>query len=118
MATRTKLGACLVLARVSNLPTVWTNVIAAHVVADAPFATLLTGLVAMSLFYTGGMFLNDAFDAPFDAATRADRPIPAESIAATVMHALGLPLDAQLPGPEGKLIRVVEDGVEPVRELF
>lgn len=64
---------------------------------------------------TGGQVVG-ASDAV--AAYPTDRPIPAESIAATVMHALGLPLDAQLPGPEGKLIRVVEDGVEPVRELF
>lgn len=89
MATRTKLGACLVLARVSNLPTVWTNVIAAHVVADAPLATLLTGLVSMSLFYTGGMFLNDAFDAPFDAATRADRPIPAGDVSRRDVFSIG-----------------------------
>ena len=89
MATRTKLGACLVLARVSNLPTVWTNVTAAHVLADAPFATLLTGLVSVSLFYTGGMFLNDAFDAPFDAATRADRPIPAGDVSRREVFVIG-----------------------------
>ena len=80
MARRSKLRAYLLLARVSNLPTVWTNVTAAHVVAGAPLATLLTGIVSISLFYTGGMFLNDAFDAAFDAATRSDRPIPAGDV--------------------------------------
>jgi 4-hydroxybenzoate polyprenyltransferase len=32
--------------------------------------------VAASLFYTGGMFLNDACDARFDSAARPERPIP------------------------------------------
>jgi 4-hydroxybenzoate polyprenyltransferase len=80
MARRSRLRAYLLLARVSNLPTIWTNVTAAHVLADASLATLLTGIVSISLFYTGGMFLNDAFDATFDAATRSDRPIPAGDV--------------------------------------
>ena len=80
MTRRSKLRAYLLLARVSNLPTVWTNVTAAHVVADASLATLLTGIVSISLFYTGGMFLNDAFDAAFDTAIRSDRPIPAGDV--------------------------------------
>ena len=37
-------------------------------------------LLAFSLFYTGGMFLNDAFDAEFDAAQRPERPIPSGEI--------------------------------------
>jgi 4-hydroxybenzoate polyprenyltransferase len=37
-------------------------------------------LVAFSLFYTGGMFLNDAFDAQFDAAQRPERPIPSGEV--------------------------------------
>src|SRR5688500_12546618 len=80
MAKRSKLRAYLLLARVSNLPTIWTNVTAAHVVVDASLGTLLTGIVSISLFYTGGMFLNDAFDASFDAAARSDRPIPAGDV--------------------------------------
>ena len=53
------------LGRVSNLPTVWTNVAAAAVLAGVPLASLgvLALAVACSLFYVGGMFLNDAFDA-------------------------------------------------------
>src|SRR5262245_42928808 len=68
----------LELARVSNLPTVWTNVIAAWLLAGGawefrPLAWLLAG---GSLVYTGGMFLNDAADAKWDRANRPERPIP------------------------------------------
>jgi 4-hydroxybenzoate polyprenyltransferase len=89
MAKRSKLRAYLLLARVSNLPTVWTNVAAAHIVADASIATVLTGIVSISLFYTGGMFLNDAFDASFDAAARSDRPIPAGDVSVGEVFTIG-----------------------------
>jgi 4-hydroxybenzoate polyprenyltransferase len=72
----------LLLARVSNLPTVWSNVLAgalgASVALAAPvpsWATAWTALAA-SLFYTGGMFLNDACDLRFDRTARPERPIP------------------------------------------
>lgn len=89
MAKRSKLRAYLLLARVSNLPTIWTNVTAAHLLADASLATLLTGIVSISLFYTGGMFLNDAFDAEFDAAARSDRPIPAGDVSRSQVLLVG-----------------------------
>lgn len=73
---RSKLRAYLLLARVSNLPTVWTNVLAAYVIAYATFDSLPIALLSVSLFYTGGMFLNDAFDVGFDNEARPDRPIP------------------------------------------
>ena len=76
MARRSRPRAYLLLARVSNLPTIWTNVVAAYVVAGASRESLAIASIAASLFYTGGMFLNDAFDAAFDAKARADRPIP------------------------------------------
>jgi len=71
-----KLRTALRLGRVSNLPTVWTNTLAGAVLAGATGfgAEFAVMLVAFSLFYTGGMFLNDAFDAKFDAAQRAERP--------------------------------------------
>lgn len=65
------------LGRVSNLPTVWTNALAGAVLAGsvAP-STLMLVCIALSLFYVGGMWLNDAFDAEIDARERANRPIP------------------------------------------
>src|SRR5262249_61425170 len=71
------------LGRVSNLPTVWTNVLAATVLAGAEWGNLRTavGLLAMSLFYVGGMYLNDYFDRAMDARERPTRPIPAGGVA-------------------------------------
>ena len=72
----------LKLGRVSNLPTVWTNTLAGAVLAGAGNfgAELVVMLLAFSLFYVGGMFLNDAFDAEFDARERPERPIPSGEI--------------------------------------
>lgn len=79
------------LGRVSNLPTVWTNVLAgaalAGVVPGAVVALLLA--LAVSLFYTGGMFLNDAFDHEVDARERPERPIPAGEIGLGEVYLLG-----------------------------
>ena len=72
-----KLDTILRLGRVSNLPTVWTNALAGAVLAGgAPPAAILLAALALSLFYVGGMWLNDAFDAEIDAAERPSRPIP------------------------------------------
>ena len=65
------------LGRISNLPTVWTNVLTGAVLA-AGVGEALSGklpllLIALSLFYVGGMFLNDAFDAEFDAKNRPEQ---------------------------------------------
>jgi 4-hydroxybenzoate polyprenyltransferase len=84
LVARPRWRSYLLLARVSNLPTVWTNVLAgtvAQVTLPAPETVasvdVLAGpLVAASLFYTGGMILNDAFDVSFDRVARPERPIP------------------------------------------
>jgi hypothetical protein len=47
-----------------------------------------------------------------------DRPVTPAEIVATIYHALGLPLSTELGGCEGGPVRLVEPGVEPVRELF
>jgi hypothetical protein len=78
------------LGRVSNLPTVWTNgltgiVLAGGAIADARTVPLL---VALSLFYVAGMYLNDAYDAEIDAKERPERPIPSgEASVETVLTA-------------------------------
>jgi UbiA prenyltransferase family len=70
--------AWLELARISNLPTVWTNVTAGWLLAGGSLQnpTLLWMLLAGSLLYTGGMILNDAADANYDKEHRKERPIP------------------------------------------
>ena len=85
------LSIALKLGRVSNLPTVWTNVftgmaLAAGVGAEPRLAILL---VSLSLFYIGGMFLNDAFDSDFDAKARPERPIPSGQVSAAQVYGAG-----------------------------
>jgi len=94
MAKRSRPRAYLLLARISNLPTVWTNVLAAYVVAGALRDSLPIASIAASLFYTAGMFLNDAFDAPFDATARADRPIPNGDVSRSEVFTIGVALMA------------------------
>jgi 4-hydroxybenzoate polyprenyltransferase len=65
------------LGRVSNLPTVWTNVATGIVLAGGGYVPLQAALllVALSLFYVGGMYLNDFFDRDIDRRERPERPI-------------------------------------------
>lgn len=79
------------LGRVSNLPTVWTNVVAGAVLAGSTPMPFLLGvlLLAISLFYVAGMYLNDAFDRHFDAAAYPQRPIPSGAVAAGTVFAVG-----------------------------
>jgi 4-hydroxybenzoate polyprenyltransferase len=82
VARRPRPKAYLLLSRISNLPTVWTNVAAGAAVVHRtePFSMVVQVAVAISFMYTGGMFLNDAFDARFDAVHRRDRPIPSGDV--------------------------------------
>jgi len=79
-----QLATALSLGRISNLPTVWTNVLVGMALAGgvALDARLPLLLVALSLFYVAGMFLNDAFDRDFDARNRPERPIPSGQVSA------------------------------------
>ncbi len=81
----------MTLGRVSNLPTVWTNVLAGIVLAggSATDSRLPPLLLALSLCYVAGMFLNDAFDRGFDARYRPERPIPSGQVTATEVFAAG-----------------------------
>lgn len=89
------------LGRVSNLPTVWANTLAGAVLAGAgvpgtfiaPDARMLAAcMVAMSAFYIGGMFLNDAFDHEIDARERPERPIPSGAVSARTVFLAGFTL--------------------------
>jgi 4-hydroxybenzoate polyprenyltransferase len=88
------LGVYLRLGRISNLPTVWTNVLAGMLLAGGPLvpATLGVLIVALSMFYVGGMYLNDAFDREFDARMRPERPIPSGRISASAVFTIGFAL--------------------------
>jgi 4-hydroxybenzoate polyprenyltransferase len=97
------------LCRVSNLPTVWTNVLAGSVLA-AGFAwgPYLLLAVALSCFYLAGMSFNDVCDVEHDRRHRPDRPIPSGrvSLAAArrltvALFAVGFMLLAMAPDPAG-----------------
>jgi 4-hydroxybenzoate polyprenyltransferase len=78
------------LGRVSNQPTVWTNVLAGIVLAGGGSPVAIAGLIAgMAAMYTAGMFLNDAFDAEFDRLHRPERPIPSGEATLTGVFASG-----------------------------
>jgi hypothetical protein len=47
-----------------------------------------------------------------------DRPVSPAEIAATVYQGLGIDVGIELPGPQGRPLRLVDHGVEPVQELF
>ena len=88
--------ALLLLGRVSNLPTVWSNCLAAWLLAGAAlvesadvqgFAWLIAGA---TLLFLAGMFLNDAFDVQFDREHRPERPIPSGAISGKAVWVLGI----------------------------
>lgn len=86
--------AALVLGRVSNLPTVLSNALAGIALAGAAWSpsALTAAAVTLALFYVGGMYLNDAFDAGVDARERPARPIPRGDAARGAVFAAGFAL--------------------------
>jgi 4-hydroxybenzoate polyprenyltransferase len=86
-----QLRALLALSRVSHLPTVWSNCLAGWWLGGHENVARLPLLfVGVSALYTGGMFLNDAFDADFDRQRRAERPIPSGAISLPAVWRWGL----------------------------
>ena len=101
MMRRSKPQAYLLLGRVSNLPTVWTNALAGATLTGVVLhvGPMVLMALALSCIYCGGMWMNDACDAIPDAAARTDRPIPSGDvtlrevwIGTGVLWALGLAL--------------------------
>jgi 4-hydroxybenzoate polyprenyltransferase len=88
------LSTLLRLGRISNLPTIWTNVLAGSVIAGggehADGIALI--VIAMTAFYVGGMYLNDFFDRVADARDRPGRPIDAGEIRANTVLLIGFGL--------------------------
>ncbi|MDB6121134.1 MAG: UbiA prenyltransferase [Pedosphaera sp.] len=81
----------LVLGRTSNLPTVWSNCLAGWWLGGGGNLPKLPWLLAgATLLYLGGMYLNDAFDAEFDAQYRRERPIPSGAISLKLVWQIGL----------------------------
>jgi 4-hydroxybenzoate polyprenyltransferase len=94
----TRLAGWLTLARISNSPTVASDVLAGAALAGAvsPGGSLGLLIVAMVAFYTAGMLLNDLCDYAWDTEHRPDRPLvvgvvsrPAVTTATVGLFALG-----------------------------
>ena len=88
------LSTLLRLGRISNIPTVWTNVLAGSVIAggDRRPDQIALIMMAMTAFYVGGMYLNDFFDREIDARDRPGRPIHAGEIRAGAVSSIGFGL--------------------------
>ncbi len=81
----------LILGRVSNLPTVWSNCLAGWLLGGGGEVERLVWLCAgATALYLGGMYLNDAFDAQFDQQHRCERPIPSGAIQVETVWKWGL----------------------------
>lgn len=97
----------LTLGRVSNLPTVWSNCLAAWVVNRyasrtdlldlqgkegdllPPWEPMLWLMFGASLVYLAGCTLNDAFDQEFDKRHNPQRPIPSGATSARTVWLIG-----------------------------
>ncbi|WP_085640959.1 MULTISPECIES: UbiA family prenyltransferase [unclassified Pseudomonas] len=82
MSQMSGLKTWMTLGRISNLPTVWTNTLAAALLASSagaltPPSSLVWSLllVTLSLLYLAGMLLNDLLDADWDLLHHNPRPI-------------------------------------------
>src|SRR5689334_19876795 len=89
VAQRTRV--LLVLGRVSNVPTVWSNCLAAWLLCGGgPWRNLALLSLGATLLYIGGMFLNDAFDVEFDRKYRSERPIVSGQVGLPFVWTAGL----------------------------
>jgi 4-hydroxybenzoate polyprenyltransferase len=79
------------LGRASNLPTVWTNAIAAWALCGGGWHLDLLWLsIAGSLLYLAGCTWNDAADAQWDAKHRPERPIPSGRLSRAHVWGIGV----------------------------
>lgn len=115
-----RLKSVLALCRVSNLPTVWMNVITAsiltHSVLDQPVNWVATTIIAIAIstFYCGGMSLNDVCDYHWDKEHQPYRPIVQAKINLTdakiitgVLFAVGFGLLALAPSINGLIYSLI-----------
>lgn len=80
----------LLLGRVSNLPTVWSNCLAGWILGGiGPVDRFAWVCAGGTLLYVAGMYFNDAFDATFDRQHRPERPIPSGAISVTAVWQWG-----------------------------
>ena len=93
------LRALLVLGRVSNLPTIWSNCLCGWLIGvgyagigPVDWMMLFWLSAGATAIYLGGMYLNDACDAAFDRQFRKERPIPSGVISEGTVWKIGIGL--------------------------
>ena len=111
----------LELLRISNLPTVWTNIIVGAVLSIAVarpsnpgLVAVLIAIIAGSCLYLAGMVFNDVFDLEIDRRERPGRPIPSGRISRGAAIAFGvalLALGVGLPWFHGVIAGGVATGI-------
>lgn len=86
-----QLRALIILGRVPELPTVWSNCLAGWWLGGhgnlSSLPLLFAGVTAL---YLGGTFLNDAIDVDFDRQHWPERPIPSNTISLPAVWGWGL----------------------------
>lgn len=97
-------GAWLRLARISNAPTVVSDVVAGAVVVSAGVSARVVAVVAvaMVLHYTAGMVANDVLDLEVDRGERPERPLPCGEVSVRAAVAVVVALFAA-----GELLLVI-----------
>jgi len=85
------------MARLPNIPTVWSNVFTAWVLGtglryDEPWRGFWPCLVAGTFLYAGGAIFSEALDAQFDREHRPERPVPSGRIPRALAATVGLGL--------------------------
>lgn len=65
--------------------------------------------------FQGGQVIGSSDDI---GGTPADRPTTTSEVVASIYKALGVDLEHELPGPQGRPVPVVDFGVREVKELF
>jgi uncharacterized protein (DUF1501 family) len=48
----------------------------------------------------------------------AERPVAPANVVATIYHSLGIDLETELPGPQGRPFPLIDRGFDPIKELF
>ncbi|MDP6903218.1 MAG: UbiA family prenyltransferase [Verrucomicrobiota bacterium] len=93
------LRALLILGRVSNLPTIWSNCLCGWLIGvgyagigPVDWSMLYWLCAGASAIYLGGMYLNDACDVAFDRQFRKERPIPSGVISEGAVWKMGIGL--------------------------
>ena len=94
VSSTSRIRAYVELLRVSNLPTVFSNVLVGAALGadggDMPWEVALPCVAAVVCFYFGGVALNDAVDVNVDRIERPERPVPSGRLSAAQAYTVAI----------------------------